>query len=59
MAILVGLPQNELAIMGGSITNQHPMATNTNAPKSIKKIFDLLRGISNDCAGVVIFVCEH
>ena len=59
MAILVGLPQNELAIIGGLITNQHPMATKTKAPESINKIFDLLRGISNDCTGVVIFVCEH
>ena len=47
MEILVGLPQNELAIMGGLITNQHQMATNINAPESINKIFDLLRGNSN------------
>ena len=47
--ILPDLPQYEFEIVGGDITNQSPIAKNTNAAKSIKNILFLLNGISICC----------
>lgn len=58
IASFIGLPQNEFLIVGGAITNHSPMATNVNAPNSIKTIFDLLSGISIRCSEGIIINCQ-